>query len=159
MIKKLEDTEGDFHNLDLILRTIYKDQSIYPYSVLQEMIKGEAFGTSVSNWYQSALDKLEKDGYLKSEDYAGPGNPKIYQLTYDGILFHVAGGYKEMVRREKSDREFEERKQDLELQNIQMAIQSNKSVVSVNRLFWAILAATVISALATCGNLILSWRK
>jgi hypothetical protein len=84
--------------------------------------------------YRPIFEKLVKDGYIKKEY-------DLYSITFEGKMFSKAGGYAEQLRKY-------EYKKWLEEKLYKTTIDSNVSVHSVNRLFWATLAIALFGAIA-----------
>jgi hypothetical protein len=114
-----------------------------------------------------ALAKLVKDGYVHTEQrtagaiqrQANVDSYPVFGLSYDGVLFIEQGLYAQLAERTRKEREFLDKKMELELQQITSSIRTNNSVLTVNRLFWVTLAIALIGAIGSTGTLYFQWLQ
>lgn len=143
-------------NLDAIIGYLYHDkkQSL-------QAIKNTVLPSLSTEEIRELLIKIISDGFAREIEPSHPVFPILYTLTIEGCLFYEKtfsiDSHKQMpyaLMYDEIEEQIELRKEDEEKvrELNQSVIDTNKSVQSVNKLFWAILAFTIVSALGTIGT-------
>jgi hypothetical protein len=125
-----------FELLDDILALISHNLKINKDALKTELDKRSSFSGLHPNFFDEAINKIEKDGYLRIEEIAGTDIP-TYAITFDGIYFEAAGGYKGHHNRKVAENERLDK----------LDILQKENVAKLNVLTFVIAAGTAVAAL------------
>lgn len=149
----------DISHLDFLLEKLYHDKDLRFKQTELEIILESNFQADVIN-SKTIVQKLLKDGLIaQGEDYSGFGPyieaHVVFFISFEGVQFFEEGGYQGQKRRNDDRIRFEERKMQLEQQQIESNLVTN--ILARRNVYWSIGLAS-LSVIFIAVSAFLQWR-